>query len=140
MEKSTADLEGISQQQQQPQPANQARPRRRATVSNSFIAVCLCLAIFVFFTRPRSLTGPYAPYFTAWTGGQSESPGHHHQQQEQQGTDDGKDTSITSTRVPFEAHIMSKCPDAQACLLGLVVPTMEQVHDKVDFRLSFIGK
>jgi hypothetical protein len=44
------------------------------------------------------------------------------------------------TRVPLEAHIMSKCPDAQACLQMLVLPTMEIIHDKVDFRLSFIGR
>ncbi|KAM5476992.1 hypothetical protein MauCBS54593_000263 [Microsporum audouinii] len=55
----------------------------------------------------------------------------------------GKQTATSSDeskRVPFEAHIMSKCPDAQFCLRELVVPTMEQVHRKVDFRLSFIGQ
>ena len=44
------------------------------------------------------------------------------------------------TRVPLEAHIMSKCPDARDCLRDLVVPVMEKVADKVDFRLSFIGR
>ena len=43
-------------------------------------------------------------------------------------------------KVALEAHIMSKCPDARDCLRSLVVPTMEQVEDKVDFRLSFIGE
>lgn len=42
-------------------------------------------------------------------------------------------------RVALEAHIMSKCPDAKACLHELVVPAMEKVSDKVDFELSFIG-
>lgn len=46
----------------------------------------------------------------------------------------------SSNRVPLEAHIMSKCPDAQYCLRNLVVPAMEQIHDKVDFSLSFIGR
>ncbi|KAL4893550.1 hypothetical protein BDV59DRAFT_177585 [Aspergillus ambiguus] len=41
--------------------------------------------------------------------------------------------------VPLEAHIMSKCPDARDCLRTLIVPTMEQVSDKVDFHLSFIA-
>ncbi|KAL8830780.1 MAG: hypothetical protein Q9170_005585 [Blastenia crenularia] len=41
--------------------------------------------------------------------------------------------------VPLEAHIMSKCPDARDCLRDLVVPAMEQVVDKVNFTLSFIG-
>lgn len=44
-----------------------------------------------------------------------------------------------SERVPFEAHIMSKCPDARDCIRELVVPTMEKVSDKVDFELSFIA-
>lgn len=34
---------------------------------------------------------------------------------------------------------MSKCPDARDCLRDLVVPAMERISDKVDFRLSFIG-
>lgn len=41
--------------------------------------------------------------------------------------------------VPLEAHIMSKCPDARDCLRDLVVPAMEQVVDKANFTLSFIG-
>ena len=47
--------------------------------------------------------------------------------------------SYQSTRVPLEAHIMSKCPDARDCLRDLVVPAMEKISDHVDFRLSFIG-
>jgi hypothetical protein len=45
-----------------------------------------------------------------------------------------------TTRVALEAHIMSKCPDAQDCLQKLVVPAMERISDKVDFELSFIGR
>ncbi|CAG8961652.1 hypothetical protein HYFRA_00006189 [Hymenoscyphus fraxineus] len=41
--------------------------------------------------------------------------------------------------VPLEAHIMSKCPDAQDCLKLLVLPTMQRVLPKVNFTLSFIG-
>lgn len=47
-------------------------------------------------------------------------------------------TNITEG-VPLEAHVMSRCPDAKRCLQELVVPAMEKVSDKVDFRLSFIG-
>jgi hypothetical protein len=43
------------------------------------------------------------------------------------------------TKVPVDVHIMAKCPDAQYCLQELVLPTMANVSDKVDFRLSFIG-
>ncbi|RMZ90300.1 hypothetical protein DV736_g2470, partial [Chaetothyriales sp. CBS 134916] len=46
---------------------------------------------------------------------------------------------IRMARVPLEAHIMSKCPDAKACLNDLVVPAMVEVSDKVDFTLSYIG-
>ncbi|PYH43955.1 GILT family protein [Aspergillus saccharolyticus JOP 1030-1] len=45
----------------------------------------------------------------------------------------------TAKKVPLEAHIMSKCPDARDCLQQLVVPAMEQISDKVDFKLSFIA-
>jgi hypothetical protein len=41
--------------------------------------------------------------------------------------------------VPLEAHIMSKCPDAKICLKEMVLPAMQQVYDKVNFTLSFIG-
>jgi hypothetical protein len=44
-----------------------------------------------------------------------------------------------ATLVPLEAHIMSKCPDARDCLQMLVLPTMANVSDKVNFTLSYIG-
>ncbi|KAF2645617.1 hypothetical protein P280DRAFT_442297 [Massarina eburnea CBS 473.64] len=47
---------------------------------------------------------------------------------------------VAESKVPLEVHIMSKCPDARDCLEKLVVPAMANVSDKVDFRLSFIGK
>jgi hypothetical protein len=46
----------------------------------------------------------------------------------------------TKELVPFEAHIMSKCPDARDCLREMVLPTMQRVYDKVNFTLSFIGR
>jgi hypothetical protein len=49
-------------------------------------------------------------------------------------------TANPTKKVPLEAHIMSKCPDARDCLQKLVVPAMEQIHDKVDFKLSYIGR
>ncbi|KAK7218739.1 hypothetical protein V2G26_006742 [Clonostachys chloroleuca] len=41
--------------------------------------------------------------------------------------------------VPLEAHIISKCPDTRDALRELILPAMMRVHDKVDFRLSYIG-
>ncbi|KAJ5893722.1 hypothetical protein N7495_005413 [Penicillium taxi] len=46
---------------------------------------------------------------------------------------------VALSKIPLEAHIMSKCPDAQECLQELILPAMEQISDKVDFRLSFIA-
>ncbi|PYH90255.1 gamma interferon inducible lysosomal thiol reductase [Aspergillus ellipticus CBS 707.79] len=46
---------------------------------------------------------------------------------------------LSNNKVPLEAHIMSKCPDARDCLQQLVLPAMEQISDKVDFELSFIA-
>lgn len=43
-------------------------------------------------------------------------------------------------KVPLEIHVMSKCPDARDCLRELIVPTMIQVSDKVNFTMSFIGR
>lgn len=48
--------------------------------------------------------------------------------------------TLEQTKIPLEAHIMSKCPDAQACLQKLVLPAMERISDKVDFKLSFIAR
>lgn len=57
-------------------------------------------------------------------------------------TPKGGETPVpaSSNKVPLEAHIMSKCPDAQDCLQKLVVPAMEQISEKVDFELSFIAR
>ena len=50
-----------------------------------------------------------------------------------------QDVMVTE-KVALEAHIMSKCPDARDCLQQLVLPTMQKVSDKVDFKISFIGR
>ncbi|KAF2121421.1 hypothetical protein BDV96DRAFT_483910 [Lophiotrema nucula] len=57
---------------------------------------------------------------------QCNDPTHHHGEE--------------AAKVPLEVHIMSKCSDARDCLQKFVVPAMANVSDKVDFRLSFIGK
>lgn len=45
-----------------------------------------------------------------------------------------------SEKVPLEIHVMSKCPDARDCLRDLILPTMVEVSDKVNFTMSFIGR
>jgi len=44
------------------------------------------------------------------------------------------------SRVPLEAHIMSKCPDARDCLHDMILPAMQNISHKVDFKLSYIGR
>lgn len=53
-------------------------------------------------------------------------------------TDD--DVPYSSGRVPLEAFIMSKCPDARDCLHDMVLPAMQEISHKVDFKLSYIGR
>jgi hypothetical protein len=50
------------------------------------------------------------------------------------------DTPYSSGRVPLEAFIMSKCPDARDCLHDMILPAMQNVSHKVDFKLSYIGR
>lgn len=53
--------------------------------------------------------------------------------------DDFMDDEYLPRRVPLEAHIMSKCPDARDCLHDLILPAMVKVSHSVDFKLSYIG-
>jgi hypothetical protein len=49
------------------------------------------------------------------------------------------DVPYYSGKVPLEAHIMSKCPDARDCLHDMILPAMQNISHKVDFKLSYIG-
>ncbi|KAH0496828.1 hypothetical protein TgHK011_004172 [Trichoderma gracile] len=51
-----------------------------------------------------------------------------------------RDETSPNGLVPLEAHIISKCPDTRDALRTLILPAMQQIHDKVDFKLSYIGK
>ncbi|KAK2759183.1 hypothetical protein FQN54_003283 [Arachnomyces sp. PD_36] len=111
MEKAQPPPEG---QRAPPPPTRPCRFRR-------FLAAVLILSTVsaFFYFGPRSLLHPTVP------------------------NDDGLQapTAVESfNKVPLEAHIMSRCPDAKHCLRSLIVPAMEQVHDKVDLGLSFIGR
>ena len=52
---------------------------------------------------------------------------------------DNDDVASYPQRIPLEAHIMSKCPDAKDCLRQMVLPAMQNVSNIVDFKLSYIG-
>ena len=50
-------------------------------------------------------------------------------------------TNSTPWKVPLEAHIMSKCPDARDCIVDLIVPVMAGLpSEMVNFTLSYIGQ
>ncbi|EEP75516.1 conserved hypothetical protein [Uncinocarpus reesii 1704] len=94
---------------------------------NTILATCLCLAIYSFFHSAHFPTIHRAVMKDQSTPRVS-------------GDDNaGRDPNPLSKKVPLEAHIMSKCPDAKYCLLDLLMPAMVKIHDKVDFKLSFIG-
>jgi len=46
----------------------------------------------------------------------------------------------SGNKVPLEIHVMSKCPDARDCLRQLIVPSMQEVSQKVNLTMSFIGR
>lgn len=114
-----------------PPPVSHPQDGQKSSKAKNFarhclIAVFLCLTVFVVLHKPH--------FPQKYIDAVKDAACSRH----------GKHASTTtdpdnSKKVPFEAHIMSKCPDAQSCLHDLVVPAMEQVHRKVDFKLSFIG-
>ncbi|GAD91754.1 gamma interferon inducible lysosomal thiol reductase (GILT), putative [Paecilomyces variotii No. 5] len=117
------------------------RTRRDHTISRIFrralTAVCFGLVIYIFVDRFSS-SHTHAPTSSPKEELQAGASG-----KRPNGNLDTGDafplSSASSNRVPLEAHIMSKCPDAQDCLQQLIVPAMERVNDKVDFILSFIA-
>ncbi|KAE8375578.1 hypothetical protein BDV26DRAFT_267481 [Aspergillus bertholletiae] len=109
--------------------ATPIRPRRgrisRLAVALSFISLLTLGTVFfaipnISFSFCHKMRGNLGALLTSPEGG--ETP-----------------VAASSNKVPLEAHIMSKCPDAQDCLQKLVVPVMERISEKVDFELSFIA-
>ncbi|PGH11738.1 hypothetical protein AJ80_06999 [Polytolypa hystricis UAMH7299] len=128
-----------------PSPPRFQRQDRRVShfVRRCLVALCICLVIYVAFYRPHASSRSNSdPESIPETNDDGKDP----VQQPLSATLDDVETSessfdaATGHRVPLEAHIMSKCPDARYCLDELIVPAMVQIHDKVKFRLSFIGR
>ncbi|KAK0661947.1 hypothetical protein DIS24_g2231 [Lasiodiplodia hormozganensis] len=100
----------------QPEPS---RPRRALLAVFVRVAVIALLALLVLFFP----TGIQSRPMIAWD------------------EDAIPQTALTDVKkVPLEAHIMSKCPDALDCLQLLVLPTMVEISDRINFTLSYIGK
>ena len=95
------------------------RPVTRLLQAFALITItCLLVRSFVHIDAVRSTASDYGGYFD---------------------TPVPEELVPLANRVPLEAHIMSKCPDARDCLRDLIIPTMERVGNMVDFRLSYIG-
>ena len=98
-----------------------ARPARRLRPLLVMALVALC---FYYYVRPAA-SFEFLPRVSSY------SPTHE--------VDTQKTITNTNALVPLEAHIMSKCPDAKDCLQQMVLPVMQRVVDKVEFKLSYIG-
>lgn len=101
-------------------------PRRHRVIAGlgrslATLLLCFCAYLWINETFPNS--GSENDFF--WSA--SEGPGSQLKLSDNQ-------------KVPLEAHVMSKCPDARDCLRQLVVPAMEQVSDLVDFDLNLIAR
>ncbi|SLM35065.1 Gamma interferon inducible lysosomal thiol reductase GILT [Lasallia pustulata] len=91
------------------------------------------------FLSAVGLTCLFVLIFSSFCGYPSSLLGHQKPHKEDHEPSSPQSTSNKTTRIPLEAHLMSKCPDARSCLRELVVPAMEKIADKVDFKLSYIG-
>ncbi|KAJ5098203.1 hypothetical protein N7532_005204 [Penicillium argentinense] len=110
---------------------------RRIVIALGFLAGFYLLTKSIRIPMPCHMRGHSIP--------DSETEQYSTHSQEHMFADDRRPSTFNSSqpaesaKIPLEAHIMSKCPDAKACIQQLILPTMEQVSDKVDFRLSFIA-
>ncbi|KAL1643664.1 hypothetical protein SLS58_004679 [Diplodia intermedia] len=109
----------------EPQRREAPRPRRALLAVFMRIAVIALLALFVLFFP----TGIQSRSTIAWN-----------QESGDVGGDSPQKALTEAKKVPLEAHIMSKCPDALDCLQLLILPTMVEIADRIDFTLSYIGK
>ena len=141
MEKYNPDLDSTT-------PGGSLRDRKISRLlRRSLVTTCICLAIYLLFHRTHVPSKYVHDMENVWKrpspassdmgGGTSVLPTSAVFGDDEQ---DGTSTITESNRVPLEAHIMSKCPDARDCLQRLIVPAMEKISDKVNFRLSFIGR
>ncbi|KAJ6102353.1 Gamma interferon inducible lysosomal thiol reductase GILT [Penicillium sp. IBT 16267x] len=142
----TGETHGTSQEPRWMAP--QTRPRRAIFLRRLFIVFCF-LAGYYILIRPRPtqcMSPACAPCDTYGCLAPSQNTGdsmnfaaQNDEHEQARINQDPITESNKQTRIPLEAHIMSKCPDAKGCLQKLILPAMEQISDKVDFRLSFIA-
>ncbi|KAF3072365.1 hypothetical protein CFAM422_005304 [Trichoderma lentiforme] len=105
--------------QHQHQPQIMASPRRYRARELLLVVMCFFVGVHLW---THSVAVPFLPQQAAEFLAPTQ--------------DDGSVNGL----VPFEAHIISKCPDTRHALRNLILPVMQKIHDKVDFKLSYIGK
>jgi len=116
----------IEEEQQGTYQAERAHSKRQERVVRRIIpALVLLGALWLLFRSAFVFRHHFCP---------------HKNLRESKGLDIGPVPNSKAELVPLEAHIMSKCPDARDCLQKLVVPSMIEISDKVNFTLSYIGK
>ncbi|KAJ5782620.1 Gamma interferon inducible lysosomal thiol reductase GILT [Penicillium paradoxum] len=120
-----------------PEPANKShtRPSTTTYLWRTGIAALFLVGYYVLLLKPASRCGSIAPQTEGY---QTEVAVEYNDMNLGHLAFDAPKI-FEQTKIPLEAHIMSKCPDAQACLQKLVLPAMEKISDKVDFKLSFIA-
>ncbi|KAJ5159764.1 Gamma interferon inducible lysosomal thiol reductase GILT [Penicillium canariense] len=152
----TEDAHGVSEKPRWATP--HPRPSRNTMIWRYFVVVCFLICYYLLL-RPTEApctslncytpcdtpgcAAPDAPVdrFTPFEPEQSQDENYEldYEQPKTNQRPLATTSDYTQTKVPLEAHIMSKCPDAQDCLQKLVLPAMEQISDKVNFNLSFIA-
>lgn len=116
-------------------------PDRATYLRRIVIAVCFFIGYYILIKpTPTECTSPACTQRSGktdglldQTSGQDTKPTELHQRPP-------SEVEPAKANIPLEVHIMSKCPDAQECLHDLVLPAMEKISDKVDFKLSFIAR
>lgn len=114
-------------------------PLRGRSCRRLIALLCLLCAAFVFLRQALLPSRTLSPKPEEFVHGVADTTSGYQNGGLEGSSNDQKEGNVYA-KVPLEAHIMSKCPDARLCLQELVVPSMEKISDKVDFQLSFIGK
>ncbi|KAK8160961.1 hypothetical protein IWX90DRAFT_283235 [Phyllosticta citrichinensis] len=119
------------QQPQGPPIAAYTRPRRSGWLVFIRAALLAALTFLVLFGHP--FPGQTRPLVNLRPLGKSESSS------TSSAPKDSEGYHVLDKKVPLEAHIMSKCPDARDCLRDLVLPVMAELSPHIAFTLSYIG-
>ncbi|KAK7537760.1 hypothetical protein IWX49DRAFT_23303 [Phyllosticta citricarpa] len=123
------------EQPQGPRIAAYTRPRRSGWLAFIRAALLASLTFLVLFGQP--FPGQTRPLIDFRHLGKGESSAGASRNSSTPKESEGY--HVLDKKVPLEAHIMSKCPDALDCLRDLVLPVMAELSPRIAFTLSYIG-